>query len=243
MGTMPVPVPMATMLSYRCMSATGLPYGPMMLILRPSSPTSWSLEVHEPSSQTLVGGVRGMGATGRWQQCTWGTQGGGGASEGTRSDLCTRGQPQKLRRFRARVGVGGACRTHMSAVPKIDRTSRSLRQRLLPDERVVSAGGGGGEGAVDRLEYWGGGVRTGNFSLENISHRVYFAQWPENPVGNFAPFQDCNVYYWGGMFARRAPGACPARYLCIKYLISPGLASPREVPQVDRTRPQTFPAA
>ena len=24
----------------------------------------------------------------------------------------------------------------------------------------------------------------------------------------------------GGMFARRAPGACPARYLCIKYLIS-----------------------
>ena len=34
------------------------------------------------------------------------------------------------------------------------------------------------------------------------------------------------------------PGACPARYLCIKYLIS----SPRfilwEVPQVDRTRPQ-----
>ena len=24
----------------------------------------------------------------------------------------------------------------------------------------------------------------------------------------------------GGMFAWRAPGACPARYLCIKYLIS-----------------------
>ena len=24
----------------------------------------------------------------------------------------------------------------------------------------------------------------------------------------------------GGMFARHAPGACPARYLCIKYLIS-----------------------
>ena len=24
----------------------------------------------------------------------------------------------------------------------------------------------------------------------------------------------------GGMFARRAPGACPARYHCIKYLIS-----------------------
>ena len=24
----------------------------------------------------------------------------------------------------------------------------------------------------------------------------------------------------GGMFARRAPGACPVRYLCIKYPIS-----------------------
>ena len=40
------------------------------------------------------------------------------------------------------------------------------------------------------------------------------------------------------------PGACPARYLCIKYLISSpkGLSPLREVPQVDRTRPQTFSA-
>ena len=29
---------------------------------------------------------------------------------------------------------------------------------------------------------------------------------------------DCR--YTGGMFARHVPGACPARYLCIKYLIS-----------------------
>ena len=37
------------------------------------------------------------------------------------------------------------------------------------------------------------------------------------------------------------PGARQARYLCFKYLISsPGLSSPWEVPQVDRTRPQTF---
>ena len=28
-----------------------------------------------------------------------------------------------------------------------------------------------------------------------------------------------NVLHLGGMFARRAPGTCPARYLCIKNLI------------------------
>ena len=38
-----------------------------------------------------------------------------------------------------------------------------------------------------------------------------------------------------------APGACQARYLCIKYpTLAPSLSSPREVPQLDRTRPQTF---
>ena len=42
----------------------------------------------------------------------------------------------------------------------------------------------------------GGGVRTGNFLHEKISHRVYFAQWPENPARNFAPFQDCTVFCW-----------------------------------------------
>ena len=31
----------------------------------------------------------------------------------------------------------------------------------------------------------GGGVRTGGLSHEEISHRVYFAQWPENPEGKF----------------------------------------------------------
>ena len=30
----------------------------------------------------------------------------------------------------------------------------------------------------------------------------------------------------GGMFTRRAPSACPARYLCVKYLIS----SPKAIP-------------
>ena len=41
------------------------------------------------------------------------------------------------------------------------------------------------------------------------------------------------------MFAQRAPGACPACYLCIKYpTLAPNLSSPREVPQVDRTGPQ-----
>ena len=44
-----------------------------------------------------------------------------------------------------------------------------------------------------------------------------------------------------GMFARRAPGACPGRYLCIEYpTLAPRLSPPREVPQVDRTRPPTF---
>ena len=41
--------------------------------------------------------------------------------------------------------------------------------------------------------YRGGGFRTGVFSHKKILHRVYFAQWPENPAGNFAPFQDCTV--------------------------------------------------
>ena len=40
---------------------------------------------------------------------------------------------------------------------------------------------------------------------------------PMAPRGTGAP---------GGMFARRAPGACPARYLCIKYPIS----SPKFIP-------------
>ena len=39
------------------------------------------------------------------------------------------------------------------------------------------------------------------------------------------------------------PGARPAGYLCVKYPISSHkLSSPREVPEVDHTRPQTFPA-
>ena len=41
---------------------------------------------------------------------------------------------------------------------------------------------------------------------------------PCSPQRNHAPLAPgCNK---GGMFARRAPGACPARYLCIWYLIS-----------------------
>ena len=35
--------------------------------------------------------------------------------------------------------------------------------------------------------------------------------------GHYAPRAPCP---WGGMFAPRAPGACPVRYLCIKFLIS-----------------------
>ena len=42
----------------------------------------------------------------------------------------------------------------------------------------------------------------------------------------------------GGMLARRAPGALP----CVKYLIYSLKFVLREVPQVDRTRPQTFSA-
>ena len=39
------------------------------------------------------------------------------------------------------------------------------------------------------------------------------------------------------------PGACPARYFCIKYLISsPRFILTLEVLQVDPTRPQTFSA-
>ena len=52
-GTMPVPVPMATMLSYARRSATALPKGPMMLTGRPLTPTSRSFPVHPSSSMTL----------------------------------------------------------------------------------------------------------------------------------------------------------------------------------------------
>ena len=35
---------------------------------------------------------------------------------------------------------------------------------------------------------------------------------------------------------------CPAQYLCIEYpTLAPSLSSPREVPQVDRTRPENLP--
>ena len=53
----------------------------------------------------------------------------------------------------------------------------------------------------------------------------------------------CKCTFWvrGGMFPQRAPGACPSRYFFIKYLsLAPNLSPPREVPQVDRTRTQTF---
>ena len=69
----------------------------------------------------------------------------------------------------------------------------------------------------------GGDFRTGNSSHEKISHRVHFTQWPENPAGNFAPFQDCTVYYW----------AVPALHCQI-----PGLF--REFPRASRIAFFTF---
>ena len=49
------------------------------------------------------------------------------------------------------------------------------------------------------------------------------------------------------MFARCAPGACPAHARRTTFVLSilglaPNISSPREVPQVDRTGPQTCPA-
>ena len=43
------------------------------------------------------------------------------------------------------------------------------------------------EGRREQIQ-GGGGFRTGIFSHEKISHRVYFAQWPENPAGNSIAF-------------------------------------------------------
>ena len=62
------------------------------------------------------------------------------------------------------------------------------------------------------------------------------------PCGSVCrPYPPCSLqHHWP--LGECLPGACPARYLCIKYL-APSLSSPREVPQVDRTRPQTFPAS
>ena len=39
-------------------------------------------------------------------------------------------------------------------------------------------------------------------------------------IGYLNPQNHRNGCVCGGMFARRAPSACPARYLCIKYPIS-----------------------
>ena len=54
--------------------------------------------------------------------------------------------------------------------------------------------------------------------------RIYGLQ--QQPCLHKTSLNNCiNVQRWflcctdGGMFARCAPGACPARYLCIKYLI------------------------
>ena len=49
------------------------------------------------------------------------------------------------------------------------------------------------------------------------THRVH--DCPLGCKGNFTRFLLAGDGR-GGMFARRAPSACPARYLCIKYLIS-----------------------
>ena len=44
----------------------------------------------------------------------------------------------------------------------------------------------------------GGGVsRSKFFARENFAPAfIYLSRWPENPAGNFTPFQDCTVYYW-----------------------------------------------
>ena len=51
----------------------------------------------------------------------------------------------------------------------------------LPSQRQLQGGGGG----FSYREF---------FARENFAP-VYFAQWPDNPAGNFAPSQNCTVYY------------------------------------------------
>ena len=55
----------------------------------------------------------------------------------------------------------------------------------------------------------GGGFHTGVFSHKKISHRVYFAQWPENPAGNFAPFR----------IVLFASGSCTANFQRVPALL------------------------
>ena len=83
----------------------------------------------------------------------------------------------------------------------------TMLYRLSIDAAAHRAAGGGGVGTRPRYRVAFGGAYWPLATAHSDP------LWVRTRMGGF-------TRGIGGMFARRAPGTCPARYLCIKYLIS-----------------------